>query len=132
MIKKYLPYLLLLAAAGLLYWVSSHQRGKQPYSSLIANDIPTFIREKNTLSFSEYSLCLMRCFNIDSVEVTEVLNNGTVKYDSAKRKANHIIYPLEGYSHHNQHIRALFVPHSDTIIVASVWDLDRKGDCFCK
>jgi hypothetical protein len=145
MLKKYLPIIFLIAAAGLLWYVKMHQRGKLPQNPNIGQHetipVPVIITTDNTAPFNRHSghliytkhaKCRMECRHIDESEVQEILDNGTVNYNKIEESDKGKSYPLEGVTHDKQHVRIVFAPKKENVVVVTVIDLDKDWYCDCK
>lgn len=142
MIKKYLPLILLLAAAVLLYWVKTHQRGKSihipvetnvpvPDSAPSAAENEPFSRNVQHVSYSKHARCRMDCRHIDESEVKEIIETGTINYNKIEESVKGKTYPLEGITHDKQHVRIVVAPHAEQLVVVTVIDLDTEWSCNC-
>ena len=150
MLKKYLPLIALLGA-GLLFWyVKAHQRGKYPVkpdtdqtakrvtipSVLPPSDNPNrdegFNRRTSHIFYSKHARCRMECRHIDESEVQEILLSGTVNENKVETDARGKTYPLEGITHDHQHVRIVFAPKDDGVMVVTCIDLDTEWPCDCK
>lgn len=150
MLKKYLPFIILIAAA-LLYWnIKKNQRGKYPVnptteqtnknitipSVLPPNENPgrdeAFNRRTSHLMYSKHARCRMQCRHIDESEVKEILENGQINYNKIESDARGKSYPLEGITHDKQHVRVVFAPKDDGLLVVTCIDLDTEWPCDCK
>ena len=145
MLKKYLPIIFLIAAGGLLWYVKMHQRGKLPQKpnigqqeaipvtpiTTIDNTTP-FNRHSGHLIYSKHAKCRMECRHIDESEVQEILDNGTVDYSKIEQSDKGKSYPLEGVTHDKQHVRIVFAPKKENVVVVTVIDLDKDWYCDCK
>lgn len=147
MIRKYLPFIFLLAAAGLYIYVKMHQRGNVPPRNVPQDEhvtIPTvdpgshenreepFNRRTARLIFSKHARCRMDCRHIDESEVREILDKGSINYNKIEEDARGKSYPLEGVTHDNQRVRIVFAPKGDELVVVTCIDLDRDWSCDCK
>ncbi len=150
MLKKYLPYILLIAAAGLFWFVKSNQRGAKPQTNQIEtsserisipavvpakvqpNDPEGLNRKVKKLLFSKHAQCRMACRNIDEEEVREILKTGIVNHKKIQRDKRGITYPIEGLTHDYQKLRIVFAPKNDALMVVTVIDLDTDWKCDCK
>jgi Domain of unknown function (DUF4258) len=148
MLKKYLPYILLVAAAFLLWYVKKHQRGKNAYQPSVttvktepvypnnvkdntgAND--PIDRTPEHLIFTKHARCRMECRHIDESEVKEVLADGVINYNKVEESEKGKSYPLEGFTHDKQHVRIVFAPKRNDLVVVTVIDLERDWPCDCK
>lgn len=146
MIKKYLPYIILLAAALVLFYIKKYQRGvKQPVQNvdqiihtdpvLPSNTTATsepFDRKNRHLIYSKHAKCRMECRHIDESEVIEVLEEGKLNYNKIEASDKGKSYPLEGVTHDKQHVRIVFAPKKENLVVVTVIDLDNDWPCDCK
>lgn len=148
MIKKYLPFIFLIAAAGLLWYIKNHQRGKLPQhpgteqhinvpatvtnaNTNTVDDLP-FNRHAGHLIYTKHARCRMECRHIDESEVQEILDNGKLNTNKIEESDKGKSYPLEGVTHDQQHVRIVFAPKRENIVVVTVIDLDRDWYCDCK
>ena len=90
MLKKYIPYIVLLAAVLLLFYIKKYQRGAMPVKPKVDQVITTdnypvadntktdepFNRHTNHLIYTKHARCRMECRHIDESEVKEVLEDG--------------------------------------------------------
>ncbi|MBI3882902.1 MAG: DUF4258 domain-containing protein [Sphingobacteriales bacterium] len=142
MYKKYISFICVLAAATLLWFVKSHQRGAkhevitQQVSAVLPQSIANqqvFDRNITKLVYSKHARCRMDCRHIDESEVKEILEKGEVNYKKIESDERGVSYPLEGVTHDNQHVRIVFSPkESGTAIVVTCIDLDKEWLCDCK
>ena len=147
MLKKYLPFILLIAAGALLWYVKMHQRGKfastvstEQHETIpakpttdetINNDLP-FDRNNEHLIYSKHARCRMDCRHIDESEVQEILSSGTLNNNKIEESDKGKSYPLEGVTHDKQHVRIVFAPKQNNLVVVTVIDLDKDWYCDCK
>ena len=151
MLKKYLPFIVLLAAALLFWYVKSHQRGKYPVKPatdqtdtkitvpvvLPPSDNPNrdegFNRRTSHIIYSKHARCRMDCRHIDESEIKEILEKGVINYSKIETDARGKTYPLEGVTQRDhQHLRVVFAPKDDGILVVTCIDLDTEWTCDCK
>lgn len=150
MLKKYLPYIALIAAAGLFVYVKMHQRGKTANKpsveqtedkitvpAVIPSDeepqeVEGFNRNSTKLIFSKHAKCRMDCRKIDESEIREILKSGTINYKKIQNDKRGPTYPVEGLTHDKQHVRIVFAPKDDGLVVVTVIDLDTEWSCDCK
>ena len=150
MLKKYLPYILLIAAALLLFFIKKNQRGTTSQKTkteqtedritvpavLPANEktkeAAGFNRNTDKLIFSKHAKCRMDCRKIDESEVREILKSGTINYSKIQSDKRGKTYPVEGYTHDKQHVRIVFAPKDDGLVVVTVIDLGTEWTCDCK
>ena len=131
--NNYLPYLALIAAALLLYWVKTHQGNvRHPVKiDVKADEEQGFDRNTTHLVYSKHARCRMDCRKIDESEVKEILENGKINVQKIEESKEGISYPLEGYTSENQHVRVVFAPHNQKTVVVTVIDLDNDWPCDC-
>jgi hypothetical protein len=150
MLKKYLPYIFLVSAALLLFFIKKNQRGNtaaKPATEQSENritvpavlppdekeeDIPGFNRNTTKLIFSKHAKCRMDCRNIDESEVREILKTGTINHKKIQSDKRGMTYPVEGYTKDNQFVRIVFAPKDDGLVVVTVIDLGKEWSCDCK
>jgi Domain of unknown function (DUF4258) len=137
MSKKYLPFVVLLAAALLLFYIKKNQRGTFPRNPSGEITVPVntgegFNREPHKIIYSRHARCRMDCRHIDETEVKEILQNGRLNDNKAREDIRGKTYPLEGITHDKQHVRIVFAPKQDDLLVITVIDLDKDWDCNCK
>lgn len=142
MLKKYLPFILLLAAALFFYWVKTHQRGAATHVTISPeapanNEANTSAgndpvdRNTTNIVYSKHARCRMECRHIDETEVKQILKEGVINYNKVEEDSKGKTYPLEGITHDKQHVRIVFAPHQNELVVVTVIDLDKEWDCDC-
>ncbi len=147
MLKKYFPYIILIAAAILLWYVKSHQRGSNaknnnteqrnkrqtiPAVTTTTVDDGELNRNPTKLIYSKHARCRMDCRHIDESEVEEILDEGTINYNKIEKSDKGKSYPLEGVTHDKQRVRIVFAPKKENLVVVTVIDLDKDWYCDCK
>ena len=135
--KKYLPLIVLLAAALLLFYVKKNQRGTFPHQPSTEINIPVttdegFNRKIHKIIYSRHARCRMNCRHIDESEVMEILQNGKLNYQKIEKGNRGKTFPLEGITHDKQKVRIVFAPKQDELVVVTVIDLDKDWACDCK
>ena len=142
MLKKYLPFIFLAAAALLFYWIKTHQRGSSLYIPVetetpvpeterrVAANEP-FDRNITNISYSKHARCRMECRHIDESEVKEILKEGVINYSKVEEDEKGKTFPLEGVTHDRQHVRIVIAPHAASLVVVTVIDLDTEWQCNC-
>ncbi|MFT3980943.1 MAG: DUF4258 domain-containing protein [Ferruginibacter sp.] len=137
MLKKYLPFIVLLAAAFFLYWIKTNQRGESSTTKKhyrVETDVTNenFNRSPSKIIYSKHARCRMDCRHIDESEVKEILAGGTLNKDKIETSSQGTSYPLEGTTHDGQRVRIVFAPKEDgTTVVVTVIDLDTEFKCSC-
>ncbi len=147
MLKKYFPYIMVLAAGLLLWYIKSHQRGnssknqntEQSNKRETIQAVTTFVNKEESIKrhsvhliYSKHARCRMECRNIDESEVQEILKAGTINYSKIEKSDKGKSYPLEGITHDKQHVRIIFAPKNENLVVVTVIDLDKDWYCDCK
>jgi len=74
----------------------------------------------------------MDCRHIDESEVQEILDNGILNNNKIEASDKGRSYPLEGITHDKQHVRIVFAPKQENLVVVTVIDLDKDWYCDCK
>ena len=151
MIKKYLPFFILIAAAFLLFFIKKNQRGNmlQKYSTGQAenritmsaslpskekgNDEQGIKRNANNIIFSKHAKCRMDCRKIGELEVKEILKNGILNSKKIQSNKRGKTYIIEGYTYDKQLVRIVFAPKGNhSLVVVTVIDLETEWACDCK
>lgn len=133
--NKSFPYLILIAAALLFFWVKKNQRGKQPGRvtvESVKDDYYALRAGNKTIRYSRHAKCRMDCRQIDESEVKEILATGEINYNKDETTDKGVTFPLEGKTHDGQHVRIVFAPKEKEIVVVTAIDLDKDwpcGDC---
>lgn len=147
MLKKYLPFIALVAAVLLLLWVRNNQRGaptRMPIEAQLPNERETtasgendveealpFDRNFSRLKFTKHARCRMDCRHIDSLEIAEVILSGNLNIEKIRQDKKGITYPIEGYTRDKQHVRVVISPKTDALTVVTVIDLEEEWKCNC-
>ncbi|MDO9372764.1 MAG: DUF4258 domain-containing protein [Ferruginibacter sp.] len=132
--KKYLPYLVLLLAALLLYYVKKNQRGASvPQRSEVTIPAETELPFSRTgkIIYSKHARCRMGCRQIDESEVEEILQTGQLNEAKIEEDQRGKTYPLEGMTHDRQRVRIVFAPKQAELVVVTVIDLEKDWSCNC-
>ncbi len=141
MLRKYLPFILLIAAALLFYWVKTHQRGGQKTTRTTTESVtPALTSEDRSeepfdrdaaLSYSKHARCRMDCRHVDEDEIREVIREGAINFAKIEETKKGRTYPLEGITRDRQRVRVVVAPHEDQLTVVTVIDLDKEWQCDC-
>jgi Domain of unknown function (DUF4258) len=136
MIKKYLPFIVLIGAALLLFYVKKNQRGSFRANPTTDISIPViteagFNRNIHKIIYSKHARCRMECRHIDEDEVKEILQNGKLNIAKIEEDNRGKRYPLEGKTHDNQNVRIVIAPKQEELVVVTVMDLDTEWECNC-
>lgn len=139
-LKKAFPYIVLILLAVLVLIVkrcnppgnNTNRKKKEVvdennYSGRGLNRNPSHV------NYSKHARCRMGCRHIDESEVMEILHDGKVNYKKSELNAADCRkrYAVEGYSHDNQHLRIIFAPCDNEIMVVTCIDLDNDYACDC-
>jgi len=136
MTKKYLPFIVLIAAALILFYIKKNQRGSFPTNPSTEISIPAisggaFNRNAHKIIYSKHARCRMDCRHIDESEVMEILKSGTLNVAKIEEDSRGKTYPLEGKTRDNQNVRIVFAPRQEDMVVITVIDLDKDWVCDC-
>ena len=134
MFKRYLPLILCIAAAGLLFWIKTNQRGdkkKQKTETININAAEPFVRDTSLLVYSRHAKCRMDCRQIDQEEVRDVLLTGKINFRRVEEDEQGITYPIEGLTKDKQYVRVVYAPKKDAIVVVTAIDLEKEWPCNC-
>jgi len=145
LVKKYLPFIILIAAALLLFFIKQKQRGHRPYVDVNAITVPAVTpaadtsmevlpinRNAASIIYSRHARCRMACRFIDESEVKEILATGKLNVSKIQKDNRGTTYPLEGVTHDKQNVRIVFAPKtSGTVEVVTCIDLDTDWPCDC-
>ncbi|MEP7108339.1 MAG: DUF4258 domain-containing protein [Ferruginibacter sp.] len=137
MTKRFLPFIVLIGAALLLFYIKKNQRGAYPLSHAPDISIPAstedgFNRKAHKIIYTRHARCRMDCRHIDESEVTEILQNGKLNAGKIEEDGRGKTYPLEGITHDKQNVRIVFARRADDLVVVTVIDLDKDWACNCK
>jgi len=141
---------MLIAAALLLFFVKKNQRGttsQKPKTEQTEDRITVpailpsdtkpdeaagFNRSTTNLIFSKHAKCRMDCRKIDESEIREILKSGTINYKKIQNDKRGKTFPVEGFTQDKQHVRIVFAPKDDGLVVVTVIDMDTEWSCDCK
>ena len=136
MLKKYAPYIVLLVAAMLLFFLKQHQRGN--YSGQhteIATDAATgnegFSRHPENIIYTKHARCRMECRHITEEEVKEILQTGKLNTNKIAEGEKGTTYPLDGKTKADKMVRIVVAPKKNDLVVVTVIDLDTDWPCDC-
>jgi len=89
-------------------------------------------RKEGHLIYTHHARCRMDCRRITEKEIREILERGTINqaksdpYGKPDPK-----YAFEGYTDEGQHLRVIFAPESDGLVVITCIDLSTEWPCDC-
>ncbi len=136
MTKKYLPYIVLLAAALLLWYIRNNQRGSYPRTpadseAITINTPPELDRNTQHIQYSRHARCRMECRQIDESEVRDIIERGAINYNKIEVDERGKTIPLEGVTHDQQTVRIVVAPAEGKLVVVTVIDLKKDWPCDC-
>lgn len=135
MLKKYIPYIVLLLAALLLYFVKTHQGNNRKAVNVTAEAINSnegFNRHPAHIIYTKHARCRMDCRHITEEEVKEILATGKLRADKIEQGEKGNTYPLDGRTSGDKMVRIVVAPKKEDIVLVTVIDLDTDwpcGDC---
>lgn len=135
MLKKYAPYIILLVAALLLFYVKRHQRGGSENVNVTTEAVNTnegFSRNPAHIIYTKHSRCRMECRHITEDEVKQIIATGKAKEDNVAEGQKGPKYKLDGRTKDDKMIRIVVAPKKDGLVIVTVMDLDTDwpcGDC---
>jgi len=91
-----------------------------------------FNRDIEHLIISRHAKCRMECRDITEDEIKEILHAGKINYTKSDLNDERgATYALEGYSNEHQHLRIVFAPKQNELVVVTCIDLDKEWQCNC-
>ncbi len=133
MLKKYAPYIVLLIAALLLFFVKRNQHGGNTSQNLeiTANTSEGFSRRPDNIIYTQHSRCRMGCRHITEEEVKDILENGKVVTSKIEEDARGKTYPIDGKTKGDKLVRIVVAPRKKDLVIVTVIDLDTDWPCDC-
>lgn len=135
---KLTKFILLLIAAVVIgvflfrnIYPTTRNNDNQP-SQGNKKEIAVLNRNVHNLILTKHAMCRMECRDITEEEIKEILREGDINY--AKSNLNNkrgVTYALEGYSDDRQHLRIIFAPEKDRLVVVTCIDLNKEWQCDC-
>lgn len=139
--KKWIPYLVIILLAIVLFFVRRNQTDDttkpktQPGKKDAASDINRnrgFDRRVSYIEYTAHAKCRMQCRRISQAEVEQIMKEGKINY--AKSDVNDRpcpTYALEGITRDNQRVRIVFAQCDFKTKVVTSIDLDTEWECHC-
>lgn len=139
--KKWIPYLVILALAIILFFVKRSRQDDttKPRTTTDKKDNAGtvnrnrgFDRRVSYIEYTEHAKCRMQCRKITQAEVEEIMKEGKINY--AKTDVNDRpcpTYALEGITHDNQRVRIVFAQCDFKTKVVTSIDLNTDWECHC-
>ncbi len=134
MLKKYVPYILLMFAALVLYFIKTHQRNanqKEHITIDAATAEEGFNRNPETITYTKHGRCRMDCRHITEAEIKEILQNGKVNVNKIEQDERGRTYPIEGKTSTDKFVRIVVAPKKNETVIVTVIDLDKDWPCDC-
>jgi hypothetical protein len=146
MMKKAIPYILLLLMAWLGLVIKKCKDSRQPESKrkITVNDNrrkdPSedldrdrdFDRRISYLEYSTHAKCRMQCRQISQAEVEEIMLEGKINYNKSDFQNKRCPrYAIESITTDNQRVRIIFAQCNEKTEVVTVIDLDTNRNCHC-
>ena len=133
--KIYFPYIALVLAGLLLFFIRKNQRGTVTKNTPVTITVPynndDFNRKPGKITYSRHARCRMDCRHIDESEVLEILQKGEINRQRIEEDKRGKTYPLEGITRDKQHVRIVFAPREEEMVVVTVIDLGKDWACDC-
>lgn len=102
------------------------------HTSQITQQTTELNRNIDHLILTKHAKCRMECRDITEEEIKEILHDGDINYNKSDlNNERGATYALEGYSHDKQHLRIIFAPEKDKLVVVTCIDLDKEWQCDC-
>ena len=136
--KKQTKFFLLLIAAVVIgvflfrnIYPIARNNDNQP-SQGNKKEVAELNRNVNNLILTKHAMCRMECRDITEEEIKEILREGDINYAKSNLNDNRgVTYALEGYSDDRQHLRIIFAPEKDRLVVVTCIDLNKEWQCDC-
>lgn len=142
--KKFLlPYLLGFLGLFLLwkiyefsnqpdFKIEKIKKEKQPATNTDEQKADELNRSTSSFIYTKHARCRMDCRHIDESEVKEILQKGTINYAKSQyQNTDNPKYAVEGWSHDKQHLRIVFAPTEEAVVVVTCIDLENEFECHC-
>ena len=119
-------------AVLLLRIASPFLRRSHGTTSQTPQQVTELNRNTDHLILTKHAKCRMECRDITEEEIKEILHDGNINYNKSDMNDERgPTYALEGYSHEHQHLRIIFAPKRDELVVVTCIDLDKEWQCDC-
>ncbi len=142
--KKWVPFLLILVLAVVLFFVKQYKGAdtSKPTKDATTNNSKKrgseinrnrgFDRRVSYIEYSEHAKCRMQCRKISQTEVEEIMKEGKINYSKTDVDDRPCpTYALEGITHDNQRVRIIFAQCDHKTKVVTGIDLDTDWECHC-
>lgn len=103
---------------------------KRSTSTTEQNADAGFNRSNDHLKLTKHAKCRMDCRHITENELKEILHDGNINYNKSElNDTRGPKYALEGYTIEHQHLRVIFAPEVNDMVVVTCIDLDTEWQC---
>ena len=142
--KKWIPYLIIIILAIILFFVKRYQwdnttgpeknvtttNPKNPSSGVNRNR--GFDRRVSYIEYTEHAKCRMQCRKISESEVKQIMQDGKINYNKSDVQNSRCPrYAVEGITTDDQKVRIVFAQCNDKTTVVTVIDLETEWTCHC-
>jgi hypothetical protein len=144
--KKWVPYLLILTLAVILFFVKRGQQSS-PAKPKIKTTTTTerqrdpaaepdrnrgFDRRISYIEYTVHAKCRMQCRKISQAEVEEIMKGGVINYNKSDVNSRPCpTYALEGITSDDQKVRIVFAQCDLKTKVVTCIDLGTDWECDC-
>lgn len=105
------------------------QNGSSRQVSRSESQIDGLNRNTTHLILTRHAKCRMECRHINSNELQEILHDGKLNEAKTEQDSRGPKYALEGYTQEHQHLRVVFAPEGNDVVVVTCIDLDNEWPC---
>lgn len=132
MVKNWNKYRLILFTLVIVVLFITRTFYKKDETTAITPFAVQLNRNIDKLIFTKHAKCRMDCRHITEQEIKEILHNGNINYNKTNLYDDRgPAYALEGYTGQQQHLRVVFAPKKDEMVVVTCVDLDKDWQCNC-
>lgn len=140
MSKKWLPILLIVVLAVLIFAIRKWQNDRDPGAAdrpEKVTDRPVnrdrgFDRRISFLKYSKHAKCRMQCRHISQAEVEEIMEEGKINYKKSDLQNKRCPrYAVEGTTRDDQRVRIVYAQCDESTTVVTVIDLETDWTCAC-
>ncbi|MBI1781047.1 MAG: DUF4258 domain-containing protein [Sphingobacteriales bacterium] len=141
--KKFLPYFLGIFGVVLIwkmyefsiqsdFKIEKSKKDVPVVAPVINKSTDELNRSATHFIYTKHARCRMDCRHIDESEVKEILKDGAINYKKSQyQHTDNPKYAVEGWSHDKQHLRIVFAPTEDAVVVVTCIDLENEFECHC-
>ena len=129
---KYRLILIAVIAVAFFLYRNYKPAEKDNHNNSPSNKHTELNRNIDHLILTNHAKCRMQCRDITIDEIKEILHEGNINYSKSDVNNDRgATYALEGYSHDHQHLRVIFAPKKEEMVVVTCIDLDKEWQCDC-